>query len=72
METGYQHKSYAYRGQRLEEFDRFLRRMRKGDLVLTPMHGGVYIGEVTGPRTSLESRRPALQPPPRRALVQPD
>ena len=39
VETGYQHKSYAYRGQRLEEFDRFLRRMRPGDLVLTPMHG---------------------------------
>ena len=49
VETGYQHKSYAYRGQRLEEFDRFLRRMREGDLVLTPMRGGVYLGEVSGP-----------------------
>jgi len=39
VETGYQHKSYAYRGQRLEEFDRFLRRMGIGDLVLTPMRG---------------------------------
>ena len=28
VETAYQHKSYAYRGQRLEELDRFLRRMR--------------------------------------------
>ena len=46
VEAGYQHKSYAYRGQRLEEFDRFLRRMREGDLVLTPMRGGVYLGEV--------------------------
>ena len=55
VETGYQHKSYAYRGQRLEEFDRFLRRMRRGDLVLTPMHGGVYIGEVTGPAKFAES-----------------
>ena len=55
VETAYQHKSYAYRGQRLEEFDRFLRRMRTGDLVLTPMHGGVYIGEVTGPRIFAES-----------------
>ena len=26
--SAYQHKSYAYRGQRLEELDRFLRRMR--------------------------------------------
>ena len=55
VETGYQHKSYAYRGQRLEEFDRFLRRMREGDLVLTPMRGGVYLGEVTGPAHFAES-----------------
>ena len=55
VETGYQHKSYAYRGQRLEELDRFLRRMREGDLVLTPMHGGVYLGEVTGPARFVES-----------------
>ncbi len=55
VETGYQHKSYAYRGQRLEEFDRFLRRMGKGDLVLTPMHGGVFVGEVTGPAYFAES-----------------
>ena len=58
VETGYQHKSYAYRGQRLEEFDRFLRRMGKGDLVLTPMHGGVFIGEVTGPAYFAESAAP--------------
>ena len=58
VETAYQHKSYAYRGQRLEEFDRFLRRMRTGDLVLTPMHGGVYIGEVTGPALFAESAAP--------------
>lgn len=45
VETAYEHKSYAYRGQRLEEFDRFIRRMREGDLVLTPMQGKVYIGE---------------------------
>jgi 5-methylcytosine-specific restriction protein B len=49
VETAYQHKSYAYRAQRLEELDRFMRRMRDGDLVLTPMHGGVYAGEITGP-----------------------
>ena len=49
VETGYQHKSYAYRGQRLEEFDRFLRRMQPGDLVLTTMHGQIYLGEVAGP-----------------------
>jgi 5-methylcytosine-specific restriction protein B len=46
VETAYQHKSYAYRGQRLEELDRFIRRMDTGDLVLTPMQGKVYIGEV--------------------------
>jgi 5-methylcytosine-specific restriction protein B len=55
VEAGYQHKSYAYRGQRLEEFDRFLRRMHEGDLVLTPMRGGVYLGEVTGPAHLVES-----------------
>ena len=58
VEMAYQHKSYAYRGQRLEEFDRFLRRMRVGDLVLTPMRGGVFIGEVTGPAHFLESAAP--------------
>jgi 5-methylcytosine-specific restriction enzyme B len=34
VKAAYQHKSYAYRGQRLEEFDRFIRRMNEGDLVL--------------------------------------
>jgi 5-methylcytosine-specific restriction enzyme B len=58
VETAYQHKSYAYRGQRLEEFDRFLRRMRPKDLVITPMHGAVYIGEVTGPAYFAESAVP--------------
>ena len=55
VEAAYQHKSYAYRGQRLEELDRFLRRMRTGDLVLTPMHGGVYVGEIAGPAHFAES-----------------
>jgi 5-methylcytosine-specific restriction protein B len=55
VETAYQHKSYAYRGQRLEELDRFLRRMREGDLVLTPMRGSVYIGEIAGPAHFMES-----------------
>ena len=55
VETGYQHKSYAYRGQRLEEFDRFLRRMHSGDLVLTTMHGQIYLGVVTGPARFADS-----------------
>ena len=49
VEAAYQHKSYAYRGQRLEEFDRFIRRMSEGDLALTPMHGMVYLGEIASP-----------------------
>ncbi len=49
VETAYQHKSYAYRGQRLEELDRFIRRMHDGDLVLVSMSGQVFIGRVTGP-----------------------
>jgi len=55
VDEGYQHKSYAYREQRLAEFDRFIRRMRLGDLVLTTEHGGVFIGEVTGAPTFAES-----------------
>jgi 5-methylcytosine-specific restriction protein B len=55
VETGYQHKSYAYRGQRLEEFDRFLRRMHSGDLVLTTTHGQIYLGEVVGPAQFVKS-----------------
>ena len=58
VETAYQHKSYAYRGQRLEELDRFMRRMREGDLVLAPMLGGVYLGEVTGPARFMDSAAP--------------
>jgi 5-methylcytosine-specific restriction enzyme B len=58
VETSYQHKSYAYRGQRLEEFDRFLRRMSQADLVLTPMQGGLFVGEVTGPAYFAESAAP--------------
>jgi 5-methylcytosine-specific restriction protein B len=58
VEARYQHKSYAYRGQRLEEFDRFLRRMREHDLVLAPMQGQVYIGEVVGPAYFAESAAP--------------
>ena len=55
VEEGYQHKSYAYREQRMAEFDRFIRRMRPGDLVLTTAHGEVFIGEVTGRPTFAES-----------------
>ena len=58
VETAYQHKSYAYRGQRLEELDRFMRRMREGDLILAPMLGGVYLGEVTGPARFMDSSAP--------------
>ena len=64
VETAYQHKSYAYRGQRLEELDRFMRRMHEGDLVLTPMLGGVYLGEVAGPAHLHGFSRAALQPSP--------
>ncbi|HLI38166.1 MAG TPA: hypothetical protein VKV80_12630 [Streptosporangiaceae bacterium] len=49
VEAACQHKSHAYRGQRREEFDRFIRRMGEGDLVLTPMQGRVYLGEVASP-----------------------
>ena len=55
VESGYQHKSYAYRAQRLQEFDRFLRRMQIGDLVLTSLHGKVYLGEVSGAAKFVDS-----------------
>jgi len=55
VESGYQHKSYAYRAQRLEEFDRFLRRMQVDDLVLTTSQGKVYLGRVAGPAYFAES-----------------
>ena len=58
VETAYQHKSYAYRGQRLEELDRFMRRMHQGDLVLTPMHGGLYMGEIAGAARFVDSAAP--------------
>ncbi len=48
VESGYQHKSYAYRAQRLAELDRFLFRMQPDDLVLTTSGGQVYLGRVTG------------------------
>lgn len=55
VESGYQHKSYAYRAQRLQEFDRFLRRMQVGDLVLTSLQGKVFLGEVSGPARFVDS-----------------
>jgi 5-methylcytosine-specific restriction protein B len=55
VEKGYEHKSYAYRAQRLEEFERFLRRMGVGNLVLTTMRGRIYLGQVTGPAYFAES-----------------
>jgi 5-methylcytosine-specific restriction protein B len=55
VESGYQHKSYAYRAQRLQEFDRFLRRMQIGDVVLTSFHGKVYLGEVGGQARFVDS-----------------
>jgi 5-methylcytosine-specific restriction protein B len=48
VDARYEHKSYAYRAQRLEEFDRFLRRMQAGNLVLTTMGGEVFLGRLTG------------------------
>ena len=57
VDTGYGHKSYAYRNQRVEEFDRFLRVMQPGDLVLVTQHGQVYLGELTGPAYFTESDR---------------
>ncbi len=56
VETGYQHKSYAYRAQRLEEFDRFLRRMQAGNLVLTTTQSKIYVGRLTGPAYFAESK----------------
>ena len=56
VESAYQHKSYAYRGQRLEELDRFIRQMQPADLVLTPMQGDVFLGEITsGARSSAKA-----------------
>jgi 5-methylcytosine-specific restriction protein B len=49
VEKDYEHKSYAYRSQRLEEFDRFLRKMQPADLVLVSRHGKIYIGRLAGP-----------------------
>lgn len=57
VETAYQHKSYAYRGQRLDELDRFILRMRAGDLITTHMNGQLYIGQVNGARTSSTRRQ---------------
>ena len=48
VETAYQHKSYAYRGQRLDELDRFILRMHPGDLITTHMNGQLYIGRAEG------------------------
>jgi len=48
VERDYAHKSYAYRSQRLEEFDRFVRQMQPMDLVLVSRHGKVYLGRLLG------------------------
>jgi 5-methylcytosine-specific restriction enzyme B len=48
VDVEYGHKSYAYRSQRLEEFDRFLRAMQPDDLVLATQRGEIYLGRLTG------------------------
>jgi 5-methylcytosine-specific restriction enzyme B len=55
VEAKYEHKSYPYRAQRLEEFDRFLRRRQPGNLVLTTMSGQIYLGRIAGPAYFTES-----------------
>jgi 5-methylcytosine-specific restriction enzyme B len=57
VDAGYGHKSYAYRSQRLEEFDRFLRKMHRDDLVLVAQHGKVYLGVLIGAPYFVESER---------------
>jgi 5-methylcytosine-specific restriction protein B len=47
VETAYQHKSYAYRAQQLEELDRFIRQAHDGDLVLAPIKSVLHLGELT-------------------------
>lgn len=48
IEDDYQHKSYAVREGKLEEFDAFCNRMRVGDHVLTTSQGKAYVGHITG------------------------
>ena len=48
IESGYGHKSYAYCSQRLEEFDRFLRKMHPGDLVMVTRQGKAYLRLLDG------------------------
>ncbi|PRX48540.1 5-methylcytosine-specific restriction protein B [Prauserella shujinwangii] len=48
VEEDYQHKSYAARNAKLDEFDAFCNRMRIGDFVLTTSQGKAYVGHITG------------------------
>ena len=49
VEEDYQHKSYAVREAKVEEFDAFCNRMRVGDHLLTTSQGKTYVGRIAGP-----------------------
>ncbi len=55
VSKAYDNRSVSYQQQRLTEFERFLHRMRDGDLVLTTSHGEVFLGEIAGPPRFTES-----------------
>lgn len=49
VEEGYADRPYDVRADRIAEFDLFLNRVDVGDLVLSPVEGGLLLGRITGP-----------------------
>jgi 5-methylcytosine-specific restriction protein B len=56
VNTDYEHASYNARREKLDEFHVFLARMQVGDLVLTTSGGNIFVGEVVGDATYVESK----------------
>ncbi|MGH3321611.1 MAG: McrB family protein [Streptosporangiaceae bacterium] len=55
VDSDYQHKSYAARETKVQEFDAFLNQMKPDDLVVTTSQGRVYLGAISGPPEFVES-----------------
>ena len=55
IDEDFGHTSYSARNEKLDQVYDFLSRMQKGDLIASATEGRVYLGEIDGPATYLDS-----------------
>ena len=55
IDEDFGHTSYSARNEKLDQVYDFLSRMHQGDLIASATEGRVYLGEIAGPATYLDS-----------------